>query len=44
VQGAVFEERDNLRFELGATDFLVKPFTPPQLDVRVRSILERSSV
>jgi DNA-binding response OmpR family regulator len=24
-------------FELGATDFLAKPFTPPQLDARVRS-------
>lgn len=38
-------DEDSIRtcFELGATDFLVKPFTPPQLDVRVRSILERSS-
>jgi DNA-binding response OmpR family regulator len=24
-------------FALGATDFLAKPFTPPQLDARVRS-------
>jgi len=28
-------------FELGATDYLVKPFTAPQLDVRVRSSLAR---
>lgn len=28
-------------FELGATDYLVKPFTAPQLDVRVRSTLTR---
>jgi len=37
-------DEDSIRtcFELGATDFLVKPFTVPQLDVRVRSCLERS--
>ena len=37
-------DEDSVRacFELGATDYLVKPFTTPQLDVRVRSILARS--
>jgi DNA-binding response OmpR family regulator len=37
-------DEDSIRmcFELGATDFLVKPFTVPQLDVRVRSCLERA--
>ncbi len=29
-------------FQLGAVDYLVKPFTAPQLDVRVRSILGRA--
>ena len=29
-------------FELGATDYLVKPFTAPQLDTRVKSILGRT--
>ena len=29
-------------FQLGAVDYLVKPFTAPQLDVRVRSILARA--
>jgi CheY-like chemotaxis protein/phosphoribosyl 1,2-cyclic phosphodiesterase len=31
------EESAHASFELGATDFLSKPFTPPQLDARVRS-------
>jgi putative two-component system response regulator len=31
------EESAHASFELGATDFLAKPFTPPQLDARVRS-------
>jgi len=31
------EESARASFELGATDFLAKPFTPPQLDARVRS-------
>jgi CheY-like chemotaxis protein/phosphoribosyl 1,2-cyclic phosphodiesterase len=31
------EERARASFELGATDFLAKPFTAPQLDARVRS-------
>jgi DNA-binding response OmpR family regulator len=31
------EESARKSFELGATDFLAKPFTPPQLDARVRS-------
>lgn len=31
------EESARRSFEFGATDFLVKPFTPPQLDVRVRA-------
>lgn len=30
------------RFELGATDYLVKPFTAPQLAARVRSSLARA--
>jgi CheY-like chemotaxis protein/phosphoribosyl 1,2-cyclic phosphodiesterase len=29
-------------FDLGATDFLNKPFTPPQLDARVRSCFSRA--
>ena len=38
-------DEDSIRtcFEIGATDYLVKPFTAPQLDVRVRSILERAN-
>jgi CheY-like chemotaxis protein len=36
------EESIRKCFELGATDFLVKPFTVPQLDVRVRSCLARA--
>jgi CheY-like chemotaxis protein/phosphoribosyl 1,2-cyclic phosphodiesterase len=31
------EESAQVSFELGATDFLNKPFTPPQLNARVRS-------
>jgi CheY-like chemotaxis protein/phosphoribosyl 1,2-cyclic phosphodiesterase len=31
------EESARASFESGATDFLAKPFTPPQLDARVRS-------
>lgn len=31
------EEGARRSFELGATDFLAKPFTPPQLDARVRA-------
>ncbi len=39
-------DEDSVRtcFELGATDYLVKPFTSPQLDVRVRSTLARSKL
>ena len=35
------EESIRACFELGAADYLVKPFTAPQLDVRVRSNLTR---
>jgi CheY-like chemotaxis protein/phosphoribosyl 1,2-cyclic phosphodiesterase len=31
-------------FDLGATDFLNKPFTPPQLDARIRSCFARGPV
>ena len=31
------EQSARTSFELGATDFLPKPFTPPQLNARVRS-------
>jgi DNA-binding response OmpR family regulator len=37
------EERARSSFELGATDFLAKPFTPPQLDARVRSCFAHGS-
>jgi phosphoribosyl 1,2-cyclic phosphodiesterase/CheY-like chemotaxis protein len=37
------EESVRISFELGATDFLAKPFTPPQLDARVRSCFAHSS-
>ncbi len=36
------EESIHRCFELGASDYLEKPFTAPQLDVRVRSILSRA--
>jgi CheY-like chemotaxis protein/phosphoribosyl 1,2-cyclic phosphodiesterase len=36
------EESARRSFELGATDFLGKPFTPPQLDARVRSCFARA--
>jgi DNA-binding response OmpR family regulator len=31
------EEGARRSFDLGATDFVAKPFTPPQLDARVRA-------
>ena len=37
------EESLRKSFELGATDFLAKPFTPPQLDARVRSGFSRAA-
>jgi CheY-like chemotaxis protein len=36
------EESARASFELGATDFLNKPFTPPQLVARVRSCFARA--
>jgi len=36
------EESARTSFDLGATDFLAKPFTPPQLDARVRSCFARA--
>ncbi|HZL57142.1 MAG TPA: response regulator [Bryobacteraceae bacterium] len=36
------EESARASFDLGATDFLAKPFTPPQLDARVRSCFVRA--
>jgi CheY-like chemotaxis protein/phosphoribosyl 1,2-cyclic phosphodiesterase len=36
------EESARKSFEAGATDFLSKPFTPPQLDARVRSCVARA--
>ena len=36
------ERSTRLSFDLGATDFLNKPFTPPQLDARVRTCFARS--
>jgi CheY-like chemotaxis protein len=38
------EESARSSFESGATDFLAKPFTPPQLDARVRSCFAHSTV
>jgi CheY-like chemotaxis protein/phosphoribosyl 1,2-cyclic phosphodiesterase len=37
------EESARKSFERGATDFLSKPFTPPQLDARVRSCFARAT-
>jgi CheY-like chemotaxis protein len=37
------EESARSSFDLGATDFLAKPFTPPQLDARVRSCFARAA-
>lgn len=36
------EESARKSFEMGATDFLAKPFTPPQLDARIRSCVARA--
>jgi CheY-like chemotaxis protein len=36
------EGTTRLSFDLGATDFLIKPFTPPQLDARVRTCFARA--
>lgn len=36
------EESARASFDLGATDFLAKPFTAPQLDARVRSCVARA--
>ena len=36
------EESARASFDMGATDFLAKPFTPPQLDARVRSCFARA--
>jgi CheY-like chemotaxis protein/ribonuclease BN (tRNA processing enzyme) len=36
------EESARSSFQFGATDFLIKPFTPPQLDVRVRACFAHS--
>src|SRR5262249_12207885 len=35
------EESTHASFRLGATDYLNKPFTPPQLDARVRACAAR---
>jgi len=37
------EESARHSFELGATDFLAKPFTPPQLDARVRACFAQAA-
>jgi CheY-like chemotaxis protein len=37
------EASTRLSFDLGATDFLNKPFTPPQLDARVRTCFARAA-
>ncbi len=37
------EESARRSFQFGATDFLSKPFTPPQLDVRVRACFAHST-
>jgi CheY-like chemotaxis protein/phosphoribosyl 1,2-cyclic phosphodiesterase len=36
------EESARSSFKVGATDFLIKPFSPPQLDVRVRACFAHS--
>jgi CheY-like chemotaxis protein/phosphoribosyl 1,2-cyclic phosphodiesterase len=36
------EESARTSFDAGATDFLGKPFTPPQLDARIRSCVARA--
>ncbi len=36
------EESARSSFQFGATDFLIKPFSPPQLDVRVRACFAHS--
>jgi DNA-binding response OmpR family regulator len=42
LTSSVDEEATRTSFELRATDFLNKPFTPPQLDARVNSCYARS--
>jgi CheY-like chemotaxis protein/phosphoribosyl 1,2-cyclic phosphodiesterase len=37
------EGSTRLSFDLGATDFLSKPFSPPQLDARVRTCFARAA-
>lgn len=37
------EESARRSFELGATDFLAKPFTPPQLDARIQISVARGN-
>jgi CheY-like chemotaxis protein/phosphoribosyl 1,2-cyclic phosphodiesterase len=37
------EEMARSSFELGATDYLAKPFTPPQLNARVRSCVAHAT-
>jgi CheY-like chemotaxis protein/phosphoribosyl 1,2-cyclic phosphodiesterase len=37
------ESSTRLSFDVGATDFLSKPFTPPQLDARVRTSFARAA-
>jgi len=36
------ESNTRMSFDMGATDFLSKPFTPPQLDARVRTCFARA--
>ena len=36
------ESSTRLSFDVGATDFLSKPFTPPQLDARIRTSFARA--
>jgi CheY-like chemotaxis protein len=44
LTSAVEEEATRMSFELRATDFLNKPFTPPQLDARVNSCYAHSQL